>query len=218
MTIGFDAPLRITTPDALRLTGLHGLRYGEVLLVHPDEGHYRADIWNSMGLNECPQDLFDSIDADAVALEHDALLALKNGPRYWLMDAIENVPRSDRRIESFGGIDMTLVAELDLGSEIPTREPYVERTVFRDTVWEWGPGRTVHELIDPDGRTFTMQAYCIGVDPDLDEAALEQLGGRLTPPDGWTYRARVLDDTLCLQAADGVATIIQDELENTYMA
>lgn len=216
-TIDYTAPRILTEPGAIRITGLRDLRYGEVLLVHERDGRYEADVWNSMGLNDCPQEAWDAIDVDAAARPHRALLAVKNGPRHWLLDVIENVPRTDRRVETFGDIDMTLVATLDLGTSIPDHSAYVERTVRRDTVWEWEAGRTVHELVDPTGRVFTMQAYCTGVDPDLDETSLAGLADRLAVPEGWTYRSRVLDDTLSLRASGGVATIIQDELQNTYM-
>jgi hypothetical protein len=74
----------------------------------------------------------------------------------------------------------------------------------------------VHELIDTDGRVFVMQAYCVGVDPTQNEDNLAGLAERLDLPVGWTFRTRTLDETLRLRAPDGVATIVQDELQNTY--
>ncbi len=213
-----DAPVVLTAPGAARISGLRGLRYGEVLLVHENDGNFSADVWNSMGLNDCPQQAWDELDAEAIAREHDGLLALLNGPRHWLMDVIENVPRTDRRVERFGSLDMTLVASVDLGTELPALGPYTERTVLRDTVWEWSSGRTVHELRAPDGRVYVMQAYCLAVDPTLDESSLSGLAARLDLPAGWTLTSRTLDDVLRLRAPDGVAVVIQDELQNTYMA
>lgn len=217
-TLDFEDPVTLTAPGATRIAGLRGLRYGEILLVHESDGSYHAEVWNSMGLGDCPQSDWDDLDPGPIAAEHGALLAVLNGPRHWLMDVIENVPRPDGRVERFGTIDMTLVAIVDLGSEIPTSAPFTERSVVRDTVWEWSAGRTVHELVAPDGTVFTMQAYCLAVEPELDEDALEALGPRLGLPEGWAYRSRVLDTALRLRAPDGVATIIQDALQNTYMA
>ncbi len=209
-------PVAQTAPGALRMEGLRGLRYGEVLLVRDDQGRFHAEIWNSMGLGDCPQQAWDALSATRIAAEHDAVTAILNGPRYWLMDVIENVPIADRTIQRFGEIEMSHVATLDLGTDVPSPDPYTKRTVLRDTVWEWSAGRTVHELVDPDGRVFAMQAYCVGVDPTQNEDNLAGLVDRLQLPAGWTFRTRRLDETLRLRAPEGVATIVQDELQNTY--
>lgn len=216
-TIHQTPPLVLTDKEAVRLVGLRGLRYGEVLVVHEHNGSYFAEIWNSMGLGDCPQTAWDALDPVVITHENSALLTLLNGPRHWLMDAIENVPPAQRRLQRFGDIDTSLVATLDLGNELPDPTPYTERTVLRDTIWEWSPGRTVHELINPLGVVYVMQAYCLAVDPVLTEDALGELASRLDVPDGWQFRTRVIDETLRLRAPDAVATVIQDELRNTYM-
>ena len=61
-----------------------------------------------------------------------------------------------------------------------------------------------------------MQAYCIGVDPTLTEAQLAGLGERLALPEGWSYRTRLLDEELVVDTTATIATVVQDELENTY--
>lgn len=209
-------PIALTSPGAVRIEGLRGLRYGEVLLVRENRGHFHAEIWNSMGLNDCPQDAWDGLRANQIAADRGAIVAVLNGPRYWLMDVIENVPNPDRTIEDFGGITMSHVATLDLGTELPEQQPYIERTVLRDTVWEWSAGRRVHELVAPGGRVFAMQAYCVGIDPTQNEDNLAGLDERLQLPEGWVFRTRKLTETLRLRAPEGIATIVQDELQNTY--
>jgi hypothetical protein len=74
----------------------------------------------------------------------------------------------------------------------------------------------VHELIDPEGRIFIMQAYCLAVDPNLNEGNLAELANRLALPAGWSFRTRVLDDELVIDTTDHPATVVQDEFENTY--
>lgn len=209
-------PTDRTTPGAVRLAGIRGLRYGEVLVVRQDQGRYHAEIWNSMGLNDCPEQEWDRLRPREIAAELGAVTVLLNGPRYWLMDVIENVPHPDRTIHDFGGITMAHVATLDVGTDLPDPQPYTEHTVLRDTVWEWDAGRRVHELVDPDGRAFTMQAYCVGIDPTQNEDNLAGLDERLALPAGWTFHTRKLDEPLRLRAPDGVATIVRDELLNTY--
>lgn len=74
----------------------------------------------------------------------------------------------------------------------------------------------MHELVNPDGLAYVMQAYCVGVDPSLAEADLPGLGERLALPDGWTFRTRTLDEELIVDTTAIIATVLQDELENTY--
>lgn len=203
-------------PGAVRIEGLRGARYGEVLLVRGMERGFVAEVWNTLGLNDCPQEDWDKLDPKQLATDHGALLALLNGPRHWLMDAIENIPPAQRQVASFGSLDLFLAASLDLGGDLPDTSPYVEREVRRDTVWEWSAGRTVHELRAPTGGIYIMQAYCLAVEPDLTEDTLAGIASRLTLPAGWKFRSRVLDQPLRVRANDGVGVIVQDNLQNTY--
>jgi hypothetical protein len=61
-----------------------------------------------------------------------------------------------------------------------------------------------------------MQAYSHAVDPTQTLDGLGGLADRLDLPEGWTFTTCVLDRTLDLLSTDGVATIVQDELQNTY--
>jgi hypothetical protein len=61
-----------------------------------------------------------------------------------------------------------------------------------------------------------LQAYCIGVDPTIAQESLAGLGDRLALPPGWTYRSRVLDHELVVDTTHTIATVLQDELENSY--
>lgn len=42
------------------------------------------------------------------------------------------------------------------------------------------------------------------------------LDGRLHLPEGWQYRARVVDEDLIVRTQDGLAHIVLDEFENNY--
>jgi len=83
-------------------------------------------------------------------------------------------------------------------------------------VFFFDAGKPVYELVRPDGEAYVMQALCKGVDPDLSEASLPTLGYRLAMPEGWTYRVRVLDEELVIDTTRSLATVLQDELENSY--
>jgi hypothetical protein len=63
-----------------------------------------------------------------------------------------------------------------------------------------------------------MQASSRIVDPTLSYADLPNLGTKLKLPPGWTYRTKVLDRDLGLGTINGLARVVQDDLENTYNA
>lgn len=46
---------------------LFDFRYCEVLLFYPGSTGLRADVYNSMPLSTCPQDLWDALDAEQIA-------------------------------------------------------------------------------------------------------------------------------------------------------
>jgi hypothetical protein len=56
----------------------------------------------------------------------------------------------------------------------------------------------------------------VGVDPTLTVAGLDLLGERLSLPQGWSFRTRTLESELIVDTTTHVATVVQDELENTY--
>jgi hypothetical protein len=200
-----------------RVEWLRGVRYGEILLLRSDGAGYRGDVWNTMGFNDCPPEAFDELDAAAIAAEHGALLAVKNGPRRWVLDAIEAEIRASAPTAKFGSLEMFLAATIDFGPTLPDPGGYVERHVARDTVFEWSARTPLHELRAPDGRVYVMQALSHAVDASQTVTTLPTLAQRLTPPDGWTFATRTQDEALrLLSDGDGIATVIQDELSNTY--
>jgi hypothetical protein len=96
-----------------------------------------------------------------------------------------------------------------------SQTPYTERTIARHNTWTWNEGRRVYELLAPDGSNYLMQSYAQIRDPDLKLSDLRALGDRLDLPPGWSYRVRRLKHDLTLRA-NGTATVIQDDLQNTY--
>lgn len=204
-----------TTPARL-VDGMRGVRYGEVLAVLPAEDGFRAEVYGTQLLNDCPQELWEQLDPAAIAAQLGAVGVKLNGPRYWVLDGLgQKVAVVDPVLTEFGGIGMRRIAVVELGDD-PSTVPYTLRHVDRGAVFFFDAGRPVHELVDPDGVAYVMQAYCVGVDPTLDEDALPDLGSRLALPAGWSFRTRVLDEELVVDTTDTVATVVQDELENTY--
>lgn len=198
---------------AKQLPGVRDARYCEIIELRGAPPDATAVVWNTIGLNTCPAALWDPLDATALARELGDSAVVLNGPRHWLMDTIGGSAGATR---SFHGLRMRKVATIPIRTAADlVRTPYTDRTVARSTRWHWNRGRTVFELVAPGGDVYVMQSYSQIKDPRLTLAQLPALGRRLAVPPGWRYRARRLTRPLTL-TAKGTATIIQDELQNTY--
>jgi hypothetical protein len=175
-----------------------------------------AEVFGTQMLNDCPQELWDALDADAIARDMGAVFVKLNGPRYWLLDGLgSKVAVVEPVFKDFNGLQMRRIATIPLGADFAAGA-YVMRNVNRGAVFFFDAGKSVYELVDPDGRAFIMQARCVGVDSDMTEESLANLGERLALPEGWSYRTRVLDSELVIDTSATLATVVQDEFENTY--
>ena len=199
---------------ANELTSLRGVRYCEVLAVVNDGG-FRADVYGTQGLNECPPSQWEALDPEAIQEDLGALAVVMNGLRFWLIDSVTSFSEPGE-IQFFGELEMRLIASVALSPGDLTQEAYQERSVIRDTEFVFLAGSEVYELIAPDGKVYVMQSYAQIVEDTLDEAALPSLGEELALPDGWIYRTRILDEDYVVVDQDGIATVVQDELQNTY--
>ncbi len=204
-------------PDVQRtVTDQRGTRYGELFAIFSDGEQFTAHVYGTQLLNDCPQELWEALDAAAIAEELGALLVKLNGPRYWMLDGLGSKGEPiEPVLREFNGLLMRRIALLDLGSN-PAQVPYVVRHVDRRVIMYFDAGRDVHELVDPQGLAYVMQAYCTGVDATLDEESLAHLAGRLALPAGWRFRTRSLQEELIVDTSHSLATVLQDEFENTY--
>jgi hypothetical protein len=198
------------------VSDMRGVRYGEVLGIFAENDELVGHVYGTQMINDCPQELWEKLDAGEIAKDLGALFVKLNGPRYWVLDGLgSKVATIEPVMREFGGIMMRRIATIPLGKQ-PGGVPYMIRNVNRGSVFFWDAGKTVHELVDPEGRAFVMQAYCVGVDALLTQENLAGLGSRLALPAGWSFRTRVLEEELVADTTDHLATVVQDELENTY--
>ena len=204
-----------TAPQRL-IDHMRGVRYGEVLAMFLRDTGLEAEVYGTQMLNDCPQELWDTLNADEIAKDMGAVFAKLNGPRYWLLDGLgSKVAVVDPVFKDFNGIQMRRIATIPIGADFAAG-PYTVRNVNRGAVFFFDAGKTVYELVDPEGRAFILQARCVGVDPSMTEESLATLGERLALPGGWSYRTRVLDAELVVDTSATLATVVQDEFENTY--
>jgi len=209
----------IASAFAGEVTDLRDQRYCEILigkggLILPKE----FDVYNTIGLNDCPEDLWAKIDADKIKSETGAHFVKLNGPRHWMIDGMTNTTLVSTEKHSFEGLEMRLAGILKLPLEDMLRppKPYQQLTVERHTTWVYLAGQPVFQLIDDGGNVYFMQSYSLEKDTDQTAASLTELGSRLKLPDGWSYRSVVLKADYNLTAADNKAVVTQDDLLNTY--
>jgi hypothetical protein len=194
------------------------LRYGEIIPIYRKGAKLYIEVYNTIDSNELPQELWEKIDTEKLAKEYGAMKVLYNGPRYWVVNAIDAEGNTrNGKVANFGGIEMTQRATLEktifergLGASA-----YTENTVTRDTVYTYLKGNMVYELISPNGEIYRMQSYSQTIDKDLKIDDLEKLGDVLKLPKGWKYEARILEEDSKLDS-NGAATIINDSLQNSY--
>jgi hypothetical protein len=207
----------VSSEKQQRLIGdMRGVRYGEVLAMFLRDTGLEAEVYGTQMLNDCPQHLWQTLDADVITKEMGAMFVKLNGPRYWVLDGFgTKVDVVEPVFREFNGLNMRRIAILSLGTDF-SPGAYVERKVNRGAVFFWDAGKKVFELVNPQGVVYVMQALCISVDSNMSEQSLDTLGERLSMPEGWSYRVRVLSEELIVDTTATVATVLQDEFENSY--
>jgi hypothetical protein len=131
------------------------MRFGEILVVKQSG----VEVYNTTGLNDCPAELWDSLDLDAIAKQFGALKVQKNGPHYWMMDS-QTVSLGEKA--TFGGLEARWAATLDLATvqkAATGSEPYKVFTPKKTQKMVYAKGKPVYELVDPDGNVYVMQAH-----------------------------------------------------------
>ncbi|MBY0357182.1 MAG: hypothetical protein K2W82_04205 [Candidatus Obscuribacterales bacterium] len=199
-------------------TNMRGERYGEVLLgkgglLLPSE----FDVYNTIGLNDCPESLWSKLDPEKIKQETGAKVVELNGPRYWTIDGLVNSSLVNTAKRSFGGIEMRLAAVVkpSIQDKISLKKPYVIHQVARDTTWLFKAGKPVYQLIDPDGLVYFMQSYSVQKKKQ-NASNLAQLASQLSLPKGWKFQTMNLKEDFALKAENGLAYVTQDNFANTY--
>jgi hypothetical protein len=199
--------------SAARLDGIRDARYCEIFTVVTAPSPM-ATVWNTLGLNSCPTRWWDNLDTSELATEHHVPIVVLNGPRHFVVDGV-SVPRLGP-VSTFDGRKLRRVAKIDLTQTGGGRPPaYTTIRIGRNNTWRYDEGKQLFDLIDPWGHVYRMQAYSQIVDPSLRYPTLAHLGSRLDLPDGWRYRVTKARRDFSLKA-HGSATILQDNLEDTY--
>ena len=197
---------------------LRNQRYCEVLVGRRAWLNLEVKVFNTQGLNLCPEAQWKTLTKESIEKSFDASFVLLNGPRYWTMDEIQAAGSTVNDVkETFGGIEMNLRAtvQVSLLKQLIGSKQYTPNEVTRTTNFIYRAGSAVYELTSPGGDVYVMQSYSQIVNPVLSMKDLPVLGEQLKLPAGWTYRSRVLDQDLSL-VVNGIAYVLQDNLLNSY--
>jgi len=208
------AAVESTTTEVVA-ESMRGKRYCEFLLLAPTENGIVATVYNTFPLNDCPADQWASIDPPAVAQAEGVVLAMANGPRYWLMDEVGR-DQGDVITKTLSGIEMNRYATVTITDPKSVGIPYSPQTVDRKATFMFRAGATIFVLSAPDGSRFVMQSWSQQRDPNLVESDLAGLATRLTLPAGWTYASETLTEDLVVGTDRAPAQVLQDDLLNSY--
>lgn len=202
---GVDAPV----------ASIRGQRYCELLLVTLNGAQVHVEVWNTFGLNDCPDAAWSAIQPAVLAQQLGVTQVVLNGPRYWMLDGFVSASFVDATPKSLGGIEMRHAANIDMPASAANAPPYTLHAIERNTVVRFDAGSRVYELVDPEGKIYEMQSYSVQKTPQT-ESDLANLGAKLTLPMGWNFRTRVLTADLEVTDVGGVAEVVQDDFQNTY--
>lgn len=166
VVIAQDEPTENTFPPE----DWRGFRFCEVMVVTRSGMTASINIYNTVGLSDCPEEAWTSLDADVLAQANNALAVALNGPRYWMVNEINGSAEDVAGgTTTFGDLEMRQVTELSL----PIRQirdmqsVYTERDFEADTSFTYQAENRVYELVSPDGATYRMQVFSQAVDPTL---------------------------------------------------
>jgi hypothetical protein len=200
------------------VSNLRNQRYCEVLYGKRHFLNLEVKVFNTQGLNLCPEERWQALSKETIGKQFDASLVVLNGPRYWVMDEIQAAGTTVNLVqESFGGIEMNLRATVEIGllKQIIGDKRFTPNQVNRTTNFVYKAGSPIYELTSPAGEVYVMQSYSQIVNPSLSMQDLLTLGKQLKLPAGWKYQSQILEKDLSL-VANGVAYVLQDNLSNSY--
>ena len=209
----FITPL---TSQAAKKMNIRGSRYCEIIFT---ESITQYDVYNTFGLNDCPESIWSQVNIDQVKREANSSFVHLNGPRFWVIDGFvhSNLVKANPKI--LGGLAMREAGVLHLSAydllRAKSGSHYQQWKIERQTVWIYEPGKPIYELIDPEGNVFVMQSYSIQKHSQTQDS-LASLASKLTLPSGWQFKTGTLTKRETLKTINNVAIVVQDDFLNTY--
>jgi len=202
---------------ASEIFNLRDSRYCEILLGNGSIfKKINLDVYNSIGLSECPNEIWSTLSEKKIKHDFKTRFVKLNGPRFWVMDSmIATLINND--VFNFDGLEMRKAGILTVTFKdvLGKRTSYKERYVNRNSIWKFDKNKFIFQLISPENKVYIMQSYTTEILP-LTINDLVTLADKLKLPKGWKYQAVRLKEPLALPIPNNKATVIQDDLHNSY--
>ena len=212
----------------LTVGNMHQTRYIELFLADrdPESGKIVAACFNTMfsshgipgSKDTAPQKEVAGLDFKKIAKQYGVIDVSLNGPKLWLPDwtQIDQGKQVD-----FNGLHTAWVAQLEMGENakgVRATKPYTSQYIARKSALGWDKGTTVMLLDDPDGNTWVMKGFQLGLHPKYSYDEFMSKGAAMFKklPEGWKVRVIKLEKELIEKPVKGVATIMADEHFNVY--
>ncbi|MBK8554197.1 MAG: hypothetical protein IPL53_25375 [Ignavibacteria bacterium] len=204
--------------DPQTLENLRSKSYYEIFTAYRIFNKFKIGVYNNIKRLPIPVADSDRFDAEALKKELGAAMIIFNGPRFWVLDGIRGYYTGEPM--KFFGYEFDLVATIenkisDLKVQAKERKPYIEQTIGRYTDFIFNKGEKIFELVSDTGVIYTMQSASLEINKDQTISDFDSLSAKLKLPDGWIYRARMIEEDICFKIR-GEAHVIQDDLRNTY--
>lgn len=213
---------------SIRVENMHKVRFAEIFLAarSAKTGALVAACYNTSlypnavpaSRDTAPQAWAEGLDFEKMKKEFGVLGASFNGPKLWMPDWIE-IQNGVAR--TFNGVKIPWCAQLNMGNNaggVSESTPYKSITIARDSGIGWNKGTTALLLDDPEGTTWIMKGFQVGLKPKYtyDEFVAAGQSQFKKLPAGWKFRVKKLEKDLVERPQGGVATIMPDEFFNMY--
>jgi hypothetical protein len=212
--------------QTMRIENSHLMRFIEMYLagIDPATGNIVAECYGTYAnpdvpadKDTAPQDLVSTLDMKLIKQQYGVLAASLNGPKLWIPDWFEV---EVGKVRQFGGISAPWTAQVNLGRDVDVNnvKAYVPTTIARKSAIQWNKGTTVMVLDDPQGNTWIMKGFQLGLTPKLtyDQFMAAGAANFKQLPSGWKARVVTLQQDNHEVPENGVATILPDEFFNIY--
>ena len=211
-----------TNIRTMNFDNARGARFCELFFIKVKGDMKELHVYNPTGLNNmaethdsCPDTMVNKIDMEGLE-QHFRLDGIYyNKPRYWILDKI-TLPVGAKR--NFDGMEWYWMASSHMPAETEMKPgflTYKRVPVERKSTLVFRAGKPVFLLDDPEGKVWVMKTYRDAHGQSYD--TLKDLASRYESlPEGYSFRVKVLEKDLVLKPTGGLATVMQDEFENTF--
>lgn len=201
---------------------LRDARFCELFFIRVKGDQNELNVYNPTGLNNmkktrdsCPDEVLAKLGMKGLKERYKLDSVYFNKPRHWIMDEMLIPVGAIREID---GMDYYWMAASHMPASVEMKPgflTYKRVPVERKSTIIFKAGKPVFLMDDPDGKVWVMKAYRDSYGQSYDTLKdLAKMYKQL--PEGYSPRVKVLEKDLVLKPTGGVATVMQDEFENTY--